>query len=96
MPVYVCAVSGGRRNPPAAAGGRGGPGGSGRGLPPGLGFPPGGRGRGLPGRVPPCLPPPTVGTGVRDSGDVYCQFTSFTGTKVKILAHWYKYKHKKH
>jgi hypothetical protein len=24
---------------------------------------------------------------------VYCQFTSFTGTLVQILAHCYKYKH---
>ena len=87
MPVYMCAVSGGRRDSPAAAVGRGGPGGGGRGLPPG------GIGRGLPGRVPPCLPPPAVGTGVRGSGDVYCQFTSFTGTKVQILANCYKYKH---
>ena len=87
MPVYVCAVSGGRRDPPSAAGGRGGPGGGGRGLPPG------GRGWGLPGRVPPYLPPPAVGTEVRGSGDVYCHFTSFTGTLVQILAHCYKYKH---
>ena len=93
MPVYMCAVSGGRRDSPAAAVGRGGPGGGDRGLLLGRGLPPGGMGRGLPGRVPPCLPPPAVGTGLRGSGDVYCQFTSFTGTKVQILANCYKYKH---
>ena len=40
MPVYMCAVSGGRRDSPAAAVGRGGPGGGGQGLLMGRGLPP--------------------------------------------------------
>jgi hypothetical protein len=45
MPVYMCAVSGGRRDSPAGAVGRGGPGGGGQGLLMGRGLPPGSMGQ---------------------------------------------------